>query len=968
MQTAVLTATTDPRSEVQPQVDDIALGVPSPFPRSILSLQANQGSTRFPITAPAASSSGVIRSPAVINRVKKALAVDRPSTAKSAASTVRFAEPVQTELQSSLDTLRESCVNAIASLIPDIAPSSTLQVLRADRRRSAPVPSTTIPVLDFVLSSLVDASQQGLAEYVRSRGDDYMPLALKERLISFLTDPSSDFVAKQLVEGLLSLLIKIDKLPAGRTRPTSVLTTPNAEDVHDPLASLGRQVMTVQSRRSSQRTPGTATPVGDPHGLTADDEDHLWWSIDSDLDVILQLCRRRTLRNIRSTPDLQAESGVPMPEMQEMQERRRSSNYFDHFPPEYDVGDYAGPLHQLPEYEYDDDDELEISDDEKHLSRSKTARQRAAKESLSSPSLNASSEKMRMDLESVTSAIDRLYEVAPQLHNQRVELREPKVAEMESARRTAQASASELALQAEGSKLVGRGRIVNQTAQLSKRWSLTSLTGKSRMAADAKGKGKAREQVEELPELSERKQEDLNRMLELIGKSSNEERRIANQRVEIGDFASRLEKVKVRDQQKKEQLAEQILKHSGSGRLSSQDAVLPRYSILSRTSESSTRETDALMSLPEFMNEAPPPASLSRNLDPNALISLPEFFLEQDPRHVSKPFHKTSSRKSSLHLGPSGVSPLSMIRSWTQHPGTSAATANPTVSLVQRLTRARSNSAPSTGWLAKDSSPTLPESMATVKETQNSSALGQSVAVSFVAEYQQNLHAVQICLRLQDSIPGRPVELEVLIGDNEDAALTGSDIFVIRTEFGESPRLSLPAPVLPGLQELKAYGEHFEVKLAVPALAQIPVDLFKDEISSPYENLLDSTHISSLQPTSFICVSCPRPIVTCVNVTRYVDLPSEHWTELMDAWMCHAEQKLTDAIMKTAGGGFWPKDGIVLIGGNYLLVDEANVAEGLVQSSEQGQIQDITLVRSHRIGDRQRHRCLWLIQHVLNRA
>lgn len=215
--------------------------------------------------------------------------------------------------------------------------------------------------------------------------------------------------------------------------------------------------------------------------------------------------------------------------------------------------------------------------------------------------------------------------------------------------------------------------------------------------------------------------------------------------------------------------------------------------------------------------------------------------------------------------------------------------------------------------------------------------------VSFVAEYQQNLHTVQVYLRLQDPAQGRPVEFEVLTGDDEDSPLTGSEVFVVRIGPSESPRLSLPVPVAPGLQDVKACGNHFEVKLAVPALAQIPAAPVSDDTSSPYQHLLDSAQISSIQPASFVCASCSLPVIACENVTRYVDLPSEHWTELMDAWMCHAEQKLTDAFMKTAGGGFWPKDGTVLVGGSYLLVDEANVVDRTLQSSGEGMVSALVL-------------------------
>ncbi|KAG8872656.1 hypothetical protein FRB97_007435, partial [Tulasnella sp. 331] len=395
----------------------------------------------------------------------------------------------------------------------------------------------------------------------------------------------------------------------------------------------------------------------------------------------------------------------------------------------------------------------------------------------------------------------------------------------------------------------------------------------------------------------------------------------------------------------KEQLAEQILKHSGAGRLRSQDATLPRSSILSRTSDPSM-ETELSMSLPEFMNETPPPASLSRTLDPNALISLPEFFLEQDSHRLSKEKRGSSSRKSSSYLQPS-MRGLTMLRSRTDDLGTAAAlaaAANPRVALVKRLTRARSNSAPSTGWLGTDS---CQDSDSSASEMQSNS-LSAVLMISFVAEYQQNLHTVQVYLRLQYPTQGRPLEFEVVTVDDDDSSLTGSDIFVVRMGDSQSPQLSLPVPVLPGLQDIKAYGDHFEVKLAVPPLAQIPAVPSSNEISSPYQHLLDSAQISSIRPTSFVCASCSQHVIACEKVARYVDLPSEHWTELMDAWMCHAEQKLTDAVVKTAGGGFWPKDGTMLVGGRYLLVDEANIVEQTLQRSE----------KDLGIGDKSSIRCL----------
>ena len=103
------------------------------------------------------------------------------------------------------------------------------------------------------------------------------------------------------------------------------------------------------------------------------------------------------------------------------------------------------------------------------------------------------SEKMKMDFEAVTMAIDRLYLVAPQLHNQRVELRKAKLEELERAK----------------------------------------LAGPS--SKDAKGK--------------EKDARELDKILDLIWKASN--RRIVDQSVVLeSDMKVRIEKAKQRDNER----------------------------------------------------------------------------------------------------------------------------------------------------------------------------------------------------------------------------------------------------------------------------------------------------------------------------------------------------------------------------------------------------------------------------------
>lgn len=58
-----------------------------------------------------------------------------------------------------------------------------------------------------------------------------------------------------------------------------------------------------------------------------------------------------------------------------------------------------------------------------------------------------------------------------------------------------------------------------------------------------------------------------------------------------------------------------------------------------------------------------------------------------------------------------------------------------------------------------------------------------------------------------------------------------------------------------------------------------------------------------------------------------IDLPSDHWEELVDAWMCHTDQKLNEHVMKHGKGGFWPEAGQALVGGSYILFEEDSMVK-----------------------------------------
>ena len=119
-----------------------------------------------------------------------------------------------------------------------------------------------------------------------------------------------------------------------------------------------------------------------------------------------------------------------------------------------------------------------------------------------------------------------------------------------------------------------------------------------------------------------------------------------------------------------------------------------------------------------------------------------------------------------------------------------------------------------------------------------------SLHVVYIAEYLQNLHAVQVFLRINTDAPSHEIDFEVLPKGEDDDGLMGSNTFIIRVKSNESDRFTLPVPVVIGLQTLKPSGDHYEIKLTVPPLAQLPAEI------PDATRLLDGAQLSSSLITS----------------------------------------------------------------------------------------------------------------------
>lgn len=725
--------------------------------------------------------------------VQKEPTTEQPSQAEAGPSHV--SEPFENtttatlhELLPSIAQVERTCIMVLNNLVS--APERWAPIV-PDRRHS--MPSTPVASKETIDSSALQILVSNLRnrdagdtmfEIRQGESDSDLINEVRTRIEGMSLEPDD----AQLAQTLLSLLSHFHRLSAIPTTTRPRLTpsstwTADMTTSGDLFSTLKRQVSDFQLEMLSSQAEKPSRPVD------AVESALLWSRIDEELEQIVTMCKERTER---------------------------------HLPPQYDLADYD--VDPLPEYEPGVRTSLDGT-------KSKPPRS----PTIANASLN---EKMRLDLESVTMAIDRLYMVAPQLHNQRVELKSTKLEQMEKARA---------------------------------------------LGASPKGKQKERDEGE------------LEHIIRLIGKAS--ERSLRDQSVILeGGMKARLEKARQRDVAKKAAFVEQLAQHSDAGRFHDQDAELhPRI-----------KDPEALLSLPEFIRESVPPESIRK--DPYAMLTLPEFVKEPPPTHL--------------------------VPTFTPHP-------IPSISRIKSKNRSRSMSAPSMSWFRPSSrsghqSPNNKSTQVSPRPSESGSRTG--FEVQYIAENHETLQHVLVFVSVQGATAGVDIEAEVL-PPLSDETLAGGDRLVIRSGANVSLPLILPGRVLAGKKEIRVQSEHYELKLSSLS------PLLPSVMPSVPMPLLDAEQLSRDNPTSFICASCSLPLVQSSKVNHYKDLPSEHWQELVDAWMCHSDQKLHDHVAKHSRG-FWPEPRQALVGGSYILFPEdAMVKDNLCPAAQIKSGEDWRLVR-----------------------
>lgn len=393
-----------PREVSQSPDPLLTTAIPTPFPRDLLqSLHTPQEDIVRPATAPAISTTHSAAERPTQDVQHKTTEEDMVSGWLD----VRFDFPEayvrQQDIVPSICNVQNSCL----MILDDLLSSQLFRGDVAPQAHDATSSQSSVSHLYTLVSKLRQFdSGESMVEIAPAHHDTALLWELQGR-VDRLFDSSDELssVDSQLAKTLVSLLNCLQKLLSARARDptvtassstTPLTSTPANPDVFDTLK---RSLVELQNDRGLH-TPPRSSPVSVVENAL------LWSQIDITLEQVMTLCRQR-------------QRGL---------EPLLPPGLSDVFPPDYDLA--GSPTDDdLPAYDYP---RSSFAHEAKDMKRPSLSQERYSSAAIQS-------EKMRLDLEAVTIAIDRLYLVAPQLLDQRVELKASKMAELEKAKQAGNA-------------------------------------------------------------------------------------------------------------------------------------------------------------------------------------------------------------------------------------------------------------------------------------------------------------------------------------------------------------------------------------------------------------------------------------------------------------------------------------------------------------------------------------------------
>ncbi|KAG0373687.1 hypothetical protein BGX24_011380 [Mortierella sp. AD032] len=212
------------------------------------------------------------------------------------------------------------------------------------------------------------------------------------------------------------------------------------------------------------------------------------------------------------------------------------------------------------------------------------------------------------------------------------------------------------------------------------------------------------------------------------------------------------------------------------------------------------------------------------------------------------------------------------------------------------------------------------------------------------AEYHSKINSITLSVQVPQS--GVTCRIGPQAVDLIPAIQPGLDFDAIQQQQqGTIDKLVLPARVMPTRTTLDPSTSHSNLlSLKMTALPNMPLETSLSTLSLASSSEFPSSPLpaSQLQGLeNLACGSCGNVLLNSTSnstttttstqgpIQRVVDLPSEHWQELVDCWMCHEED-----FTELREGDLGARLGQALVGGTYLLIHAKDVDHEAVMIEE----------------------------------
>ncbi|CAO1624628.1 unnamed protein product [Parajaminaea phylloscopi] len=168
-----------------------------------------------------------------------------------------------------------------------------------------------------------------------------------------------------------------------------------------------------------------------------------------------------------------------------------------------------------------------------------------------------------------------------------------------------------------------------------------------------------------------------------------------------------------------------------------------------------------------------------------------------------------------------------------------------------------------------------------------------------------------------------PFDLDVeLVGDAQTTAMS----------------LRLPCEVLAEQTgRFEWQQDHFAMRLQCEPSTTAPSTL-----PCPAVEYLSAAQLATDRPSGLACSLCANTLIASHPQPKYMAMPSEHWEELIDSWMCHGDQLLNVSVTKGREGieeNKEMKPDEVRVSENAVMWNAAQVIQGgLHDLSEEGSV------------------------------